>query len=176
MNLAQPANPQRIFSRKPNKNNTNLCSCRETQYFSLYLTRQEGKQRIDDQPGREVPSFLAWFPFLSSWYGALAFIRNLPIESSSFSGDTLSEYLFYDIAGGFEEVDSCGEVKGIRKAGQAESKDKEIQESEKTFFPCSKDITQHKGRWMQKNINKSTNRSELIQYSPFLYFLLRCFI
>ena len=72
--------------------------------------------------------------------------------------------MFYDIAGGFEEVDSCGEVKGIRKAGQAESKDKEIQESEKTFFPCSKDITQHKGKWLQKNTNKSTPVNFIVQH------------
>ena len=73
-------------------NKKSVSSFREDS-LSLYQTRQEGKQRIDDQPGREVPSFLAWFPFLSSWYGALAFIRNLPIELSSFSGEKLSQIL-----------------------------------------------------------------------------------
>ena len=40
-----------------------------------------------------------------------------------------------DVAGVLEEVDGGGEVKCIGKAGQGESKDKEVQEPEKTLSP-----------------------------------------
>ena len=54
-------------------------------------------------------------------------------ESSVF---VWSDYLSYEVASLLEEVGGGGDVERVGEAGEAEPKDEEVQEPEKTFLPC----------------------------------------